>query len=59
MSQRAFYQLLDYAGDVGLRYKLGQWKENYDYSRPHAAHTEKTPYAMLKLQMLGYIAMSG
>ena len=51
--QREFYQMLDDDGDVNLREKLAQWESYYNFLRPHSAHAGKTPYAMLKLHMLG------
>lgn len=51
--QREFYQVLDYKGDVGLRKKLTQWEDYYNFLRPHSAHGGKTPYEKLKQRMLG------
>ena len=51
--KREFYPMLDDDGDVNLREKLAQWESYYNFLRPHSAHAGKTPYAMLKIPMLG------
>ena len=43
--------MLDDEGDVNLREKLAQWESYYNFLRPNSAHSEKTPYEMLKLRM--------
>lgn len=42
--QEEFYQLLTYTGDVDLNKKLASWEEFYNLSRPHGAHSGRTPY---------------
>jgi transposase InsO family protein len=50
--QEEFYQLLTYTDDVDLNKKLASWEEFYNFSRPHGAHSGRTPYEALK-NMLG------
>ena len=50
--KRELYQLLDYKGDVDLRFKLAQWEDYYNFIRPHSAHNGRTPYEQLKSKML-------
>jgi len=50
--QEEFYQLLTYTDDVDLNEKLAAWEDFYNFSRPHGAHSGRTPYEALK-NMLG------
>ena len=46
--QQEFYQLLLYKGDVDLEAKLSEWKNFYNFNRPHGAFNGKTPYEALR-----------
>jgi transposase InsO family protein len=48
-----FYQLLSYADDVDLNEKLKEWEDFYNYQRPHASHTGKAPYEVLREKLCG------
>jgi transposase InsO family protein len=46
--KQEFYQLLTYQGDVDLQEMLAEWKNFYNYSRPHGAFQGKAPYESLR-----------
>lgn len=46
--QQEFYQLLSYKDDVDLEAKLSEWKNFYNFNRPHGAFNGKTPYETLR-----------
>jgi transposase InsO family protein len=46
--QEEFYQLLNYTDDLDLNKKLEEWERFYNLSRPHGAHSGKTPYEALR-----------
>jgi transposase InsO family protein len=46
--QEEFYQLLTYRDDVDLEAKLKEWEGFYNFSRPHGAFKEKSPYEALR-----------
>ena len=42
-----FYLLLTYTDDVDLNNKLTEWKNFYNFHRPHGVFDGKTPYEAL------------
>ena len=50
--QNKIYQLLSYKDDRDLHIKLAEWKQFYNFSRPHGAHLGKTPYEALREKLL-------
>jgi transposase InsO family protein len=47
-----FYQLLTYKDDQDLRAKLRIWEDFYNLQRPHAAHSGKTPFEVLRTRLV-------
>ena len=43
-----FHRLLAYTEDVDLNRKLEEWKQFYNFSRPHRAFGGKAPYEVLR-----------
>lgn len=50
--QEEFYQLLNYVDDQDLNKKLIEWKNFYNFSRPHGAFSGRTPFEVLREWLL-------
>lgn len=52
------YQLLSYTDDDDLNAKLEEWKNFYNFNRPHGSFKRKTPYKTLKSKLNKHLPTS-
>ena len=50
--QEEFYHLLSYKDDIDLEARLDEWKQFYNFNRPHGAFNGKTLYEALRERLL-------
>jgi hypothetical protein len=50
--KKEFYQLLTHTDDVNFNEKLQEWEQFYNFNLPHGSFKEKTPYEVLKLNLI-------
>ena len=56
--KQEFYQFVEYTEDVDLSKKLSEWKNYYNFDRPHSALKDKTPCEMMREKMSKFTRVS-